>query len=492
MRPGILAVSTVFLASTAAPTGADQPNVLLLCIDDMRPQTGAYGRPIMVTPNLDRLAAQSRLFRRHYVQVPTCGPSRACLLTGKNIKRQSEIQHHYLGSRLAGSSEPASPETVIHHFKQHGYHTVGMGKISHQGGGWFHDKERKSHAHELPHSWHEYLDDEGSRWGKQDQVHGYAFGKDRKADKMPPYERLEVEDEDYPDGRLARRAVNKLSDLAGSDEPFFMAVGFFKPHLPFAAPKKYWDLYDRDTIPLSPNPGLPAEVDPAFLHDSREFFGQYPGGREFGGAGKRLSNEYARELVHGYYAAVSYMDAQVGKVLDELERTGLNKNTIVLAWGDHGWHLGDHTIWGKHSCFDRSLNSLLMVKRPNQPAPGEATEALVATIDIYPTLCELASLPRPPGLDGESFVAAIDDPSHRGKPLVTSYWRHAISVRTDRWRLTAFDNSNQQAAMLFDHADDPHETRNVAADHPEVVGTLQRLVDEENPDYFPATTNGKP
>ncbi|VGO22458.1 sulfatase [Pontiella sulfatireligans] len=469
----------------AAVCWGDQPNVLFICIDDMRPQLGAYGHDYMITPNLDQLASEGRLFNHHYAQVPTCGPSRACMLTGKNLKKKSEISHPHLAQTLAGTAEPGSPETFIHHFKKNGYYTVGMGKISHSGSGWHIDKKTKKGAHELPHSWNEYLPDTGSRWGKQDQVHDYAYGKDRKADSMPPYECLELEDEDYPDGRLAQRAVNKLGELAESDQPVFMAVGFFKPHLPFAAPKKYWDLYDRAKIPLSPNPDLPDAVDSVFLHGSNEFFAQYPGGREKGGAGKRLSDDYAREIRHANFAAVTYMDAQVGKVLDQLKATGLDKNTIVVVWGDHGWHLGDHTIWGKHSTFERALNSLLLVKVPNIGKPGVAADGLVATIDIYPTLCELAGLQKPEGLAGESFVDVVNDPSNPGKPQVISYWRDILSMRTDRYRLALFNDGKEQRVMLFDHEADPNETRNVAEEYLEVVERLTALMKTNNRGFLP-------
>lgn len=475
----------VLVLLTGAVQAAERPNVLFICIDDMRPQLGAYGHDYMITPNLDQLASEGRLFKQQYAQVPTCGPSRACMLQGKNLESQSEILHPYLARKLAGTPEPAKPETFIHHFKQNGYYTVGMGKISHSGAGWHVDKETKKGAHELPHSWNEYVPDEGSRWGPQDQVHGYAYGKNRKVDSMPPFECLDLADEDYPDGRLANRAVKKLGELASTDQPFFMAVGFFKPHLPFAAPKKYWDLYDRAEIPLSPNPDAPRDVDSVFLHSSNEFFAQYPGGAEQGGAGKRLSDDYARQLRHANFAAITYMDAQVGKVLDQLKATGLDKNTIVVVWGDHGWHLGDHTIWGKHSTFERALNSLLLVKVPGMAKPGVATDGLVAAVDIYPSLCEMAALPIPDGLDGESFVAVVKDPSNPGKPFVLSYWRDILSIRTAKYRMALFSDGNKQKVMLFDHQNDPNETRNIAAQHPEVVERLTALIKANNHEFLP-------
>ena len=300
-------------------------------------------------------------------------------------------------------------------------------------------------------------------------------------------------DEDYPDGRLANRAVKKLDELAkqtrsagsGQGQPFFMAVGFFKPHLPFAAPKTYWDMYDRDKIPLSVNPDLPEGVDDSLLHSSKEFFMYYKGGREMGGIGKRVTDEYAREIIHGNFASITYMDAQVGKVLDKLKETGLDENTIVVVWGDHGWHLGDHTIWGKHSVFERALNSILMVKVPGMNRPGEATEALVASIDLYPTFCDLAKLPKPSGLDGKSFIEVVNDPEVKGKTEVVSFWKQALSMRTDRYRISVFNDGTQQSHMLFDHENDPNETKNIAHKHPELVGRLSSILKKKTGKYLP-------
>ncbi|MGC6456420.1 MAG: DUF6807 family protein [Coraliomargaritaceae bacterium] len=462
-----------------------KPNILFISIDDMRPQTAAYGHSIMVTPNLDQLAAEGRLFNRHYAQVATCGPSRGCLLSGKNLTQKSDINHGHFGRTLRAKPESDQPETFIHHFKQNGYYTVGMGKISHSGSGGFYNKETKKFTLELPYSWNEYMGDEGSRWGPQPLVHAYAFGKTRETHDLPPYECAKVADEDYPDGRLADRAVRKLDQLAKQEQPFFLAVGFYKPHLPFAAPKKYWDFYQANEIPISPNPDLPEAVSPVFLHSSNEFFGQYRGGWERGGAGKRLSDNYAREVIHGHFASISYMDAQLGKVLAKLKSTGLDQNTIVVVWGDHGWHLGDHTIWGKHSSFERALKSILLVKTPEQKRPGTATNALVASIDLYPTLCELTGLPKPSGLEGKSFLSAILNPNAPGKDTVISYWRDILSVRTEQYRMALFNNGKRQEVMLFDHQADPHETTNIAKQNPELVQKLTQILQKENRGYLP-------
>lgn len=475
---------TILALLLPMPTQAQQPNILLICIDDMRPQIGAMGHPQMLTPNLDRLAGQGRLFKRHYVQVPTCGPSRAAMLTGKNTRQKSDINHHFLRQQLAGTPEPLLPETWVHHFKKHGYHTVGMGKISHSVTGVHYDKATKTVSRELPHSWSELLVDRQGPWGGGGQTY-YASGQNRVDDDVLPFESMDLPDEGYPDGVMANMAVAKLKALSRTQKPFVMAVGFLKPHLPFNAPKKYWDLYKRDAIELSPNPGLPGAVDLRFLHPSGEFFGQYRGQRELGGVGKRLSDAYAREVIHGYYAATSFADAQVGKVLDELKRTGLDQNTIVVVWGDHGWHLGDHTIWGKHSTFERALKSLMIVRAPAMPEPGVATDSLVASIDLYPTLCDLAGLPKPDGLDGTSFQAVVENPASPGKPVVISYWRDILSLRNERYRMMVYRNGKTEHITLFDHAADPHETQNVAHENPEVVESLYAVMQANNRGFLP-------
>lgn len=488
MKPSHL-ICLAFLISSLELLGAAKPNILFISIDDLRPQLGAYGESHMLTPNLDQLASEGRVFNRHYVQVPTCGPSRACLLTGKNLTSTADISHRHLAQQLAEKPEPQSPETFLHHFKRNGYQTIGMGKISHNGEGRFGGKDKaKSKANELPHSWSEFIrDPENSKRGQSDPLHCYAVGNRFQDDKLP-FEMLDLPDEAYPDGRLANLASAKLKKLAQSEKPFFMTVGFYKPHLPFTAPKKYWDLYERSEIPLAPSPALPKDLSDVFTHPSSEFYQQYRGNREKAEAGKQLSPEYSREILHANFAATSYVDAQVGKVLDQLKSTGLSKNTIVIVWSDHGWCLGDHTIWGKHTVLERALRSVLMVKLPTTPLPGKATSQLVATIDLYPTLCELAGLPTPADLAGKSFVPLIKDPEAKTRDEVLSYWRDTLSLRTDRYHFALYDNGKQKELMLFDHQNDPNETTNIAATQPQIVAQLMPKLRALNKGYLPMLT----
>ncbi len=232
-------------------------------------------------------------------------------------------------------------------------------------------------------------------------------------------------------------------------------------------------MYHPDSIPLSPNPEAPVGIHPSSLHQSGEMFGNYAH-PETGGAGIRLSDEYARTLNHAYAASVSFADAQAGKVLDELDRLGLTENTIVVVWGDHGWHLGDHTIWGKHSTFERALRSALIIRTPGMAQPGAATDGIVESLDLYPTLAQLAGIDSlPTGLTGASILPLLQDPQHPGKDGAFGYWHGRRSLRTDRYRITLYgEDTDGPCIELYDHETDPHETHNVAEEQPEVVEAL--------------------
>ncbi len=469
-------------APTAGRTDPrDAPyNVLFIAIDDLRPELGAYGEAHMVTPNLDRLAAEGRLFRNHFVQAPTCGASRFSLLTGLRPSSSDHLSNEAF-VRLLPPDERERPESFAHLFRRNGYHTAAFGKISHYPDGRIYSYEGEGDGRaEMPHSWDEAsgpVDKWGTAWNA---FFGYADGSNRNQARgvAPAYEASDLPDTAYPDGLIAAAAVEKLAEL--QDRRFFLAVGFFKPHLPFTAPQRYWDLYDPDTIPLSPNPDLPGGSHPSSVHDSSEMFGSYGHPVAEGGAGKRVDDDYARTLRHAYFAAVSYVDAQVGTVLDQLERLKLTDNTIVVVWGDHGWHLGDHTIWGKHSTFERALRSTLIVRAPAMPDPGVPADGLVESLDLYPTLAELAGLEAPDDLTGVSFVPLLNDPAHPGKDGAFGYWHGRRTLRTDRYRLTRYDDG-EPSIELFDLLTDPNETINVAAAHPDVVAQLLPKLEANRP-----------
>ena len=459
----------------------EKPNVLFICIDDLRPELGCYGNPHIKSPSIDQLARSATTFTNHFVSVPTCGASRYSLLTGRLPQTAAHVQNEACREFIAGKPETDVPETFVHHLRRNGYYTVGIGKISHYVDGLLYGyTDPVGTEYELPHSWDEMLLDAG-KWGTGwNAFFGYADGTNRQGmnKQVKPYEMAEVDDNGYPDGLIASQALEKIRELSKKDQPFFLAVGFFKPHLPFNAPKKYWDLYDENEIPLSPTPFIPENVNPASLHQSGEFNGYLLGDEEANLNGP-VSDAYARKLRHAYFACVSYVDAQVGKLLDELEKQGLAENTVVVLWGDHGWHLGDHLIWGKHTIFERALKSAFMVKIPSV-TKGDKAEQVVSTVDIYPTVMEICGLEMPYASGGKSMMPLLRDSKAPWENIAYGYFRKGISLRTDRYRLTRYFRSEEPSLELYDHLEDPLETRNIAQTRPELVESLMPVWEKGN------------
>ncbi len=441
-----------------------RPNVLLICVDDLRPDLACYGNDLIVSPNIDKLASEGCLFKRHYVQCAICGPSRSTLMTGK-IEQGWDLWSDY---RKKGV-EPKQAIALPHLFKKNGYVTVGIGKITHQPGGVL-DKNQKEHV--IPFSWDTTYTEVGKWKTPWRAFFAYANGDAhntamRIGVETPrlPFEIGDVDDEGYPDGLNALEAVKQLKLLKKENKPFFLAVGFFKPHLPCNAPKKYWDLYDSDKIPLATNNYAPKDANVEYcLNKSPELTTHYPWPD---GAGV-VSQESAKNQKHAYYACVSYIDAQIGKVLDELKRQELDKNTIVVLWSDHGWHLGEHGIWGKMTNFNTATNSPLIMKVPGHTTNGKVANGLVETVDIYPTLAELCGIEYANDLDGESLMPVLENSELKGKPYARSfYFRNKAlgkTLKTDSYRIVrwATENDSTVAIELFDHKNDPEENINIA------------------------------
>lgn len=459
-----------------------RPNVLFISVDDLRPELGCYGSPIALTPNLDNLAAEGAIFKNHFVQVPTCGASRYGLLTGMRPSKLGHLSNNAIEVEMSGKPERPSPETFIHQLKRSGYYTVGIGKIGHSADGLVYGyNETPSNNWELPHSWNELVFDSG-KWGTGwNSFFGYSNGENRQSLKkmVKPYEAGDVEDEGYVDGLTANLTITKLRELKNSKEPFFLGVGFFKPHLPFNAPKKYWDLYNREAIPLSPNPTIPENINMQSLHGSGEF-NQYALTDEKASLSNSISDEYAQKLKHAYLASVSYVDAQIGKVLDELQSLGMDKNTIVVVWGDHGWHLGDQRIWGKHTLFENALKSALIVKIPKIGSSQQIINGIVETVDIYPSILELCSVELPHKTDGESFVKLLNNTGFKKEDVAYSYFKNGISLRTDKYRLTQYFRKEEPTIELYDHEKDPNETKNIVGSKPDIVEELLPLLELGN------------
>jgi iduronate 2-sulfatase len=481
-----LGLYAVLLTFGAAKTTVRKPNVLFICIDDLRPDLKAYGNPLVHAPNLDKLTGQATVFTNQYVTQPTCGASRYSLLTGRLPRKPVDLKNEAIEQQLAGKPRTDKPETFIDNLRRNGYYTVGIGKVSHSADGYVYGyNEPRSDKLELPYSWDEMLFDAGKWKTGWNAFFAYADGSNRQSKKaeVRPYENADVPDESYPDGLSANLAVQKLKELAKKDKPFFLSVGFFKPHLPFTAPKKYWDLYDESKITLTDSPDIPENVNEASLHPSNEF-NQYQLGEEKASLQKPVSDAYARKLRHAYYAAISYTDAQVGKVLDELKAQGLAENTIIVVWSDHGWHLGDYRVWGKHTIFDQSLRSVLIVKTP-ESKKATVRNQIVSSVDIYPTLMALCGVKTLPELDGKSFADLLKTkPGKNWENVAYSYYNRGITVRNDRYRLTRYFRDKQPVIELYDHKTDPHENHNVAAQHPEIVAELTKVWEKGNTGVF--------
>ena len=417
LKAGAAAFTTGLLPKRTADA-QEQYNVLFIIVDDLRPLLGCYGHPEIHTPNIDKLAQRGTLFNRTYCQYPVCNPSRASILTGLRPETNG-VQDNYAYFRETVPDAVTFPQ----HFKSHGYYTRSIGKITHGPAA---------------------LDDELS-WS----VPGWRIRRSQYKD-IPSWQALDVADDKLRDGQTAKHAVEVLEEIQNLQ--FLLAVGFNKPHMPFDAPAKYYDLYDTPVTDQVPHVVIP------LFHELRAY-------SDIPSEAGSLSKEKTLELIRGYMAATSYMDAQVGHVLDQLDRLGLTEKTVVLLCGDHGFHLGEHETWAKNTLFEVALRSPLIVSIPGQEHIGVKTDALVELVDIYPTLCDACQLPIPEHLEGLSMVPVIQEPITPWKSAVFSktgkeYGKQ--SIRTDKYRYSEFVNSALPRKELYDHNTDPDEKVNIA------------------------------
>ena len=476
-------------------SACERPNVLFIAVDDLRPELGCYGNREVKSPHIDRLAADGTTFNRAYCQQAVCNPSRASLLTGL---RPDTIRVWDLQTDFRDTLPDAV--TLPQHFKQKGYHSVGIGKIYHNTLpdplSW---SEPKLHIDGYPFDPDAiYCRAENIALQEKRKAEIIARGRaERYIDRLGQWylktvatECCDVPDNAYFDGAQTDVAVDKLAELATRSEPFFFGVGYYRPHLPFNAPKKYWDLYDRDGIALADNDFLVHNAPIMAINNMRELRGYSDFKKATIPHEGPLTEAEARLLRHGYLASVSYIDAQIGRLLDALDRLGLRENTIVVLWGDHGWKLGEHGSWGKMTNYEMDTRVPLIVSAPGAGAVGKMSDRLVEFVDIYPTLCDLAGLDSPPKLEGASFAPLLDDPHRAWKSAAFSqFLRNGIwqspdgkdymgrTIRTDRYRYVEWSHweSGEFAAReLYDHATDPRENRNVA-DHPEYGAIIDDL-----------------
>ncbi len=454
------------IALTASAVAAERPNVLLITIDDLRNDLGALGAPHAKTPSLDSFAATARIFSNHYVNVPTCGASRCALLRGRYPDKPAFLDNDAMKSTRSAWARRSLPAL----FRQGGYRTLALGKITHYPGGLT-GRDWADGSPELPGAWDRSWVPESPWKNPRAMMHGYANGAPRIPGKTPAWEAHDGPDTAYPDAWVANEAVKTLGELADSDRPWFFAVGFFKPHLPFAAPSRWFGLHAAG-IPAPPAKALAKPTWPSSWHGSRELLGNYASP-----TGKSPDDAQAAKLRQAYAAATSYMDAQLGRVLDALQRTGLHRNTMVVVWSDHGYLLGEHGIWGKHCLFERALLCPLIIRVPGQRAPGTTSRAVVETVDIMPTLADWCGLATPADADGRSLRPQIENPSAASEKPAVSFWGNRRSIRDDRWRLT-IRGAKALDEELYDYKDDPWETRNHAARHPKVVVRLRERLEK--------------
>ena len=470
-------------------------------MDDLKPELSCYGSELVDTPNMDRLAARGVLFERHYVQQAVCAPSRASMFTGLRPDSTGvwDLKHTV-------TEENPDAFTMQRFFKENGYQTAGAGKVMHgfkndDPPSWsipFVRPDDLPYAENHPpamyaeyqgepirEAWTELLESGPKKYGPRQK---WMSARDLK----PSTESLDVPDDAYSDGAMTQWALGMLDRFEGDGKPFFLTLGYRKPHLPFVAPRKYWDLIDADAIPLAAFTEK-AEGSPGYAYHNAGELNGYSDVNT-----RKLSGdpEKQRHLIHGYLACIAYVDAQIGLVLDKLDETGLADDTIVVLWGDHGYHLGDHALWCKHTTFEQATRSPLIVSAPGVGVVGRRG-APVESVDIFPTLCELAGLPVPESLEGESLVPLLRDPGapasgfalsqfpdHQNKGLM------GYALRDERYRLVAwvpdavarggpFDPSMIESIQLYDYETDPLETRNLA-DTPEgEIVVAERLVELE-------------
>jgi len=503
-----LALATAVSAADAATQ--QKPNVLFLVVDDLRPELGCYGKDYVKSPSIDGLAKSGMVFNRAYCQQAVCSPSRTAVMTGvrPDTSKVWDLVTHF---------RTALPDVITlgQQFKQNGYFVQGMGKIYHGG---YNDEltwsvpwqNPKAPVYALPEDIalaaekvagepdgnkgdnsgaapESYSVPGAKTSGKKSKKGGGEDGGKANS-RGPIYECADVPDNTYTDGKVADLAVETLREISKKDQPFFLAVGFIKPHLPWVAPKKYWDLYDPAQIALAPNQFLPKDAPEYAINPNDGEFRAYKGVPPEG----PVPQDIQHKLKQAYFAGVSYTDAQIGRVLAELDRLGFRQNTVIVLWGDHGWKLGEHSAWGKHTNVENDVNAPLIFSAPGTKNAGTHTDALVEFVDIYPTLCDLAGIPLPAHLEGTSVKPLLDNPKRAWKTAAFSQYPRSAgksgsgqlmgyTMRTERYRFTVWvgrnDHTKIDAIELYDHQNDPQENVNIAKD-PANAAIVEKLKEQ--------------
>lgn len=478
----VIVVALVFALIAVAPAAnAARPNVLMILVDDLKPALGCYGDRQAHSPNIDRLAARGMRFDLAYCNQAVCAPSRFTLMLGAH---STSTGLYGLGSQLREITPDAV--TLPQYFAAHGYRTESLGKVFHIGHRNYGDPGsfQVEHFHDLVI---EYLDPRSTDGGKLTREEAYftnqKLGMIRSLPRGAAFESPDVKDEAYADGRVAAETIRRLQAAKKrreeNQQPFFVVAGFARPHLPFSAPQRYWQLFDPESLPQPLNEKLPIDSPPVAHKRGGEITNYKPTPTN-----GEVPETLKRQLIHGYYASTAFVDAQIGKVLDELDRLQLSENTIVVLWGDHGFHLGDLGIWTKHTNYEQANRIPLIIAAPGVTAA--ATRQPAESVDVFPTLAELAGLPKPKcpqPLDGKSLAPVLRDPQARVRDhAYHAYPRRKLgrAIRTERYRLVQWKNPGQPEKEavyeLYDYQQDPHETRNLAANRPEILERLRKIL----------------
>ena len=424
LKAGAAVFTTGLLPKLMTNAQGKPYNVLFIVVDDLRPLLGCYGHLEIHTPNIDALAQQGVLFNRAYCQYPLCNPSRTSMLTGLRPETTRVVSNSVgLRQRLPNAI------TLPQHFKAYGYHTQSVGKIAH----------------------HLRMQDDAYSWS----VPSWRQPISLDLPSIPSWQALDVEDDELRDGKTAKHAIEILSEIQHTQ--FFLAVGFRKPHLPFYAPKKYYELYKGENFDLPSSSSIPSDA-PTIVNSKSNWIREFQDIPDDG----PFSDAKTLELIRGYAAVTSYMDAQVGRVLDQLATLRLTENTVIVFCGDHGHHLGEHGKWRKNTLFEVSLRSPLIVTLPGQAHLGTKTNTFAELVDIYPTLCEACQLPIPSQLEGLSLMPVIEQPTRPWKTAAFSQMGQGNSIRTEQYRYTEWGKNGNRGMELYDYDADPDETVNIA------------------------------
>lgn len=466
-----------------------KPNVLFISVDDLRPALGVYNDLIAITPNMDQLAAEGIIFRQAFCQSAVCAPSRASLMTGL---RPDSTHVWHLGDKFREINPNAV--TMPQHFSRFGYHTVNIGKIFHNympdSISW--DEPDLRPARYLRKDW---LERDGETFYISKEVNKSQEIKRDSLLKLKPiryangwntgpaWEAADVHDTLYYDGAQTELAKKTLSRLAKSNQPFYMGLGYFRPHLPFAAPKKYWDMYNPKKMPMPDNPEIPKNA-PIYTMNSMYELRGYDGFQHIGHptSSYKMNEDTIRTLRQGYYASVSYVDALLGDLISHMKKIGIYDNTIIVVWGDHGWKLGDHNSWGKMTNYNIDLKVPIIIRCPNQKQQSIQTHAIVELVDLFPSLCELAGIDVPEYLQGTSFVPLIENPELTWKSAAFSQFHRRPKVSADGKRYMGYSMNTEKYhyiewyawdnisgtkgefkdVELYDRKNDPFEKENLA------------------------------